>query len=465
MTSLRRNSLLVLLLTASVAVSGCTTISRLNPFNRGDDSPAETAAEGERIAIIAADQKLEVAEGLKGADFFLPNPAAVSDWPLPGGTPEQSMGNAEAGGNLSIAWKRKFGEGSGRGAHVTAPPVAANGKIFVMDGHATVTAFDAQSGSQVWRADLRPDNRRDKEAFGGGLAVADGKLYVTSGYRFAAQLNADTGAVAWKSMTEQPLHAAPTVSGGRLFVVAVDNTLLTFDVANGAPGWNYQALSESARILAASTPAVSGDTVVASFGSGELVALRAANGNDLWNEALSRANRNNALSEIRDIPGRPVIYQGDVFAVSHSGVFAATDLRTGQARWSLPITGITSPWPAGDVVYVMSKAGEVICVARESGQIYWIRDLGAGREENVGGLFGISLFGKKTLRRPIWSSPLLASNRIIVAGTTGELIALNAKTGEVEKTVDLGSSTLLGPIAANGTIYVATDEAQLIALR
>ena len=94
----------------------------------------------------------------------------------------------------------------------------------------------------------------------------------------------------------------------------------------GAPSWTYQALSESARILSASSPAVSGDTVVAAFGSGELVALRAANGNDLWNEALSRASRTNALSEIRDIPGRPVIYQGDVFAVSHSGVFSATSV-------------------------------------------------------------------------------------------------------------------------------------------
>ena len=37
--------------------------------------------------------------------------------------------------------------------------------------------------------------------------------------------------------------------------------------------------------------------------------------------------------------------------------------------------------------------------------------------------------------------------------------------GAVEKTVNLGSSTLIGPIAVNGTVYVATDEAQLIALR
>ncbi|WP_312165225.1 PQQ-binding-like beta-propeller repeat protein [Phenylobacterium sp.] len=463
MTSMRRTSLLALFLAASVAVTGCSTVSRFNPFNRSDDGPQETASEGERIAIVAADQTLEVAEALKGADFFLPTPEVNASWSLPGGTPEQAMGHVEAGGGLSVAWKRGFGEGSDRGAHVTATPVAANGKIYVMDGEASVSAFDAQSGSQLWRVNLRPDSKRDKEAFGGGLALADGKLYVTSGYRFAAQLNADTGAVNWRTSTEQPIHAAPTVSGGRVFAVAIDNTLLTFDAASGAAGWTYQALAESARILAASSPAVSGDTVVASFGSGELVALRAGNGNDLWNEALSRANRNNALSEIRDIPGRPVIYQGDVFAVSHSGVFAATDLRSGQARWSLPVTGITSPWPAGDVVYVVSKAGEVICVARESGQIYWITDLGKDREKNAGGFMGIGK--QKFTTRPIWSSPLLASNKLIVAGSSGELVALNAKTGAVEKTVNLGSPTLISPIAVGGTVYVATDKAQLIALR
>jgi outer membrane protein assembly factor BamB len=246
-------------------------------------------------------------------------------------------------------------------------------------------------------------------------------------------------------------------------VVAIDNTLLTFDAATGATGWTYQALSEPARILAASSPAVSGDTVVASFGSGELVALQAVNGNDLWAEALSRASRTSALSEIRDIPGRPVIYQGDVFAVSHSGVFSATDLRTGQARWSLPVVGITSPLPAGDVVYVVTKAGEVICVARESGQIYWIHNLNAGHKfKKSGGFLGI---GGKRVIRPVWSSPLLANNRLLVAGSTGDLAVLDAKTGDLKRTVNLGASTMIGPVAAGGLIYIATDKAQLIALR
>ena len=462
--TLRSRTGLALLLTAALTASGCSTLSRLNPFPK-DEAPGEVASEGERIAIIAFDQTVEAAEALKGVDFFLPDPVALTEWTMPGGTLENSVAHVAAGGDLSVAWKRGFGQGSGRGAHVTAPPVAANGKIYVMDGEATVSALDAQTGAEVWKVNLRPDSKRDKEAYGGGIAIADGRLYVASGYRFIAQLNADTGAVGWKVATEQPIHAAPTVAGGRLFVVAVDNTLLSYNTADGTASWTYQALSEASRILGASSPAVSGDTVVAAFGSGELVALRAANGNDLWNEALSRASRNNALSEIRDIPGRPVIFQGDVFAVSHSGVFAATDLRTGQARWTLPITGITTPWPSGDVVYVVDKGGKVICVARESGQIYWIRDLGEGRGKSKGGLLGLSLGNKKYVSKPIWSSPILASGKVITASNQGELVALNAKTGAVEKTMNLGSGVLLGPISINNTIYIATDEAQLIALR
>ncbi|HEY8571171.1 PQQ-like beta-propeller repeat protein [Phenylobacterium sp.] len=462
MTS-RRTALLAALMIAALGASGCATLSRFNIFDR-DKGPQETAGQGERISIIPNNERLEVAEGLKGVDFSLPPAAAVADWPLPGGTPEQSVGHVDAAPNLSVAWRRGFGQGSDRGNHVTAPPVAAAGRVYVMDGEANVSAIDARSGQQVWRTSLRPaDNRRDREAFGGGIAFSDGKLYVTSGYRLVAQLDAATGAVGWTTRTEQPIHAAPTLAAGRVAAVAIDNTLLTFDVATGAPAWTYQALSEPARILSASSPAVSGDTIIASFGSGELVALRATNGNDLWNEALSRASRTSALSEIRDIPGRPVIYQGDVFAMSHSGVFAATDVRTGQARWSLPVVGVTTPWPAGDVVFVVSKTGELICAQRETGQIYWMRDLNEGFQgKRRGGLFGI---GGTRVLRPIWSSPLLANERLILVSSSGQLVSVNAKTGEVAKRMDLGAPALLAPIAVGDTIYVATDTAQLIALR
>jgi outer membrane protein assembly factor BamB len=458
----RAKSLLAVLMIAALGASGCSTISKINPF-KGKDAQ-EVATEGDRISIIAADKKLEPAEALKNVDFALPPPEAMADWPLPGGTPEQRVGNVTAAPGLAIAWRKSIGMASKGGELVTAPPVAAGGRVFTMDAQAEVSAHDAQTGAGIWRVNMRPnDNKRDREGFGGGLAYAGGKLYVTSGFRLVAQIDPATGRVGWRTRTEQPIHGAPTVFGGRVMAVALDNTLLTFDAATGAPGWTYQALSESARILSSSSPAVSGDTVVASFGSGELVALRTANGNDLWNVALSQASRTSALSEIRDIAGRPVIYNGDVFAVSHSGVFAATDLRTGQARWTLPVVGITSPLPAGDVVYVVATDGKLICAARETGQIYWIHDLNAGYvPKKKGGFWGI---GATTVPKPLWSNPILVSSRLVLVSSAGQLAALNAKTGAVERKVELGAAALIGPIVAGNMIYVVTDNAQLIALR
>lgn len=460
----RSRTLLLALVVATLGVSGCSTVGNLNPFAKKDKGPAELAGEGQRISIIPADQILEPAAALKGVDFSLPMAEVVSSWPLPGGPAEQAVGHVSAASNLSVAWRKGFGQGEKRGHYVTAPPIAADGKVFVMDGDSQVVAMDARSGAQLWRTATNPgDNKRDRLAFGGGIAYAGGKLYVASGYRQVMQLDAATGAVGWRTKTSESIHGAPTVSGGRVFVVAIDNTLLTFDTATGTPSWTYQALSESARILSASSPAVSGETVVAAFGSGELIALRTVNGNDLWNEALSRASRTSALSEIRDIPGRPAIYQGDVFAVSHSGVFAATDLRTGQARWTLPVVGVTAPWPAGDVVYVVSKTGDVICASRENGQIYWIRPLNEGfKSKRKGGVFGIG-GGKKI--RPIWSGPLLANDRLLIVGQTGEMVVLNAKTGEITKRLDLKGSSILSPIAMGDTVYVVTEEADLIAIR
>jgi len=180
------------------------------------------------------------------------------------------------------------------------------------------------------------------------------------------------------------------------------------------------------------------------------VAVRATNGNELWNASLSRASRTNALSEIRDIAGRPVVYKSDVYAVSHSDVFAAVDLRTGVGRWTLPVSAITTPWPAGDVVFVVDQTGEVLCVSRDSGQIYWMRNLNDGLKKKQKGY---------------WSSPILASNRLILVSTNDEAVALDPKTGATQRTLRLGAPALIGPIAVGGMIYVVTETGELIAIR
>ena len=459
----------------AMTVASCGTVRRALPFNLGGTpAPEATASEGQRVSVLEFEQQLAPSAALSGRDFFLPGPQAATAWPLPGGNAENAVEHVIAAPQFTVAWRRRIGAGSGRTTQVMSPVVADNNRVFVMDGEATVTAVDAGTGAVAWKANLRPSGTERgglpfglggsgsvSGGFGGGVAVSGNRVFAASGYRTMTALDAGTGAVIWTQSVDSPIHGAPTVSGGRVYVVDVDNQLIAFDVATGQQTWTYRGITEPARILRASSPAVTGDTVIAPFSSGEVVALRATNGQALWQHVLSRTSRTSALSEIRDVAGRPVISRGFVYAVSHSGVLSSIDIRSGQPRWELPVAGVNAPLPVGDVVYVVSKSGELTVVNRETGQVYWTRDLNEGRVRQEGGFLG---FFDRTVR-PEWSGPILASNRLVLVNSDGEAVAFDPKTGVAQTTLRLGAPAYIAPAAYNGALYVLTNEGELVSIR
>ena len=447
----------------AATMASCGTVRRNLPFGLGSgkEDAGATASAGQRISVLEFEQSLSPSAALSGRDFFLPGPQAVTAWTQPGGTSENLVEHVIAAPNFQIAWKRGVGSGSAHVGNVMAPIVAADGKIFVLDGESTVSAVSADTGAILWKANVKNADRDRNGGFGGGVAVGGGKVFVSSGYRSMTALDANTGAVVWTQQVDAPIHGAPTVSGNRVFVVDVDSQLFAFDANTGAQDWTYRGIAEPARVMRASSPAVSGTTVVAPFASGQLVALSALNGQAVWEETLSRTSRTSALSEVRDVAGRPVISRGMVYGVSHSGVMSALDLRSGQPKWQLPVTGVNAPLPVGDAVFVVSKSGQLITANRDTGQIYWTRELNEGRERREGGFL---TFGRRTIR-PQWSGPLLASNRLVMVNSFGEAVAFDPKTGVAQTTLKLGAPAYIAPAAYNGALYVLTDNGQLICIR
>ena len=445
----------------AVTVASCGTVRRALPFGLGGaEAPSATASAGERISVLEFEQQLAPSAALAGRDFFIPGPQAATSWTQPGGTVENAVEHVIGAVDFSVAWRRNIGAGSSRSHQVMAPVVADSGRVFVLDGSSTVTALDAGTGAQAWKASIRPEGR-ERDAFGGGVAVAGGKVFVASGYRTVTALDQASGAVLWTTPVDVPIHGAPTVSGTRVFVVDVENQMMAFDTATGRQDWSYRGIPEPARIMRASSPAVSGDTVIAPFSSGEVIALRASTGQALWTQVLSRTSRTNALSELRDIAGRPVISRGVVYAVGHSGVMSAMDARSGQPKWQLPVSGVNAPLPVGDVVYVVSKNGELTVVNRDSGQVYWTRNLNEGRIRQEGGFLG---FFDRTVT-PEWSGPLLASNRLLLVNSEGELVAFDPKTGAQTASLKLGAGSFIAPAAYNGSVFVLTDTGDLVSIR
>lgn len=431
----------------AAVLGGCETVEDLISPGEEEKLP------GERISVMVLDTQLEADPRLAGAGMTLPPPVRNEAWPQPGGNPRNAVQHVAAPGVLAESWSTSAGAGSGGDARLTAPPIIAYGRIYVLDSETTVRAFDAATGDEQWERELTPEDEDADEGLGGGVAFENGRLFAATGFGTVFALDPATGEPIWTTDVGVPVRAAPTAARGRLFVITSDNQLVAMAGEDGAVLWRHRGITESAGILAATSPAVSGPVVIAPYSSGELYALRLENGNPIWNDSLTRTGNMTSLTELSDIAGRPVIDRGRVFAVSHSGRMVSIDQRTGERVWTRNIAGVQTPWVAGDYVFLVSTNAQLVALSRRDGRVRWITQLQRYRNE-------------ETRAGPIqWSGPLLAGDRLLLVSSRGVVVSASPDTGEIVETYELSEGALIAPIVANETVYVLTDGAELVALR
>jgi outer membrane protein assembly factor BamB len=257
----------------------------------------------------------------------------------------------------------------------------------------------------------------------------------------------------WKTNLGVPIVNAPVVNGGRIFVSSEDNHFVTLAESDGRKLWDHQGISEAAGILSSTSAAVAGEFVIVPYTSGELYAIRVQNGRVAWNDMLTRSGQVTALSELDDIAGRPVVDRDMVFAISHSGVMAAISLSTGDRVWSRDIGGIQTPWAAGDFLYVLTTDSQLMCLRRKDGRVKWIKQLDRWEDP------------QDKSDAIVWAGPVLVSNRLIVVSNTGVIASISPYTGRELGRETFEGGTMISPVVANGTLYVLTKHAELLALK
>ena len=433
-----------ILLMASLALASCGVFKK---------AKSRTPTIGERIPILSFETRAEVEPEMKDVAIVLPAPVTNAEWAQPGGSPAKVGGHLTLAEQPAEAWRASIGKGSSGTARLNAIPVVAGGKVFTIDIGGQVSAFDANSGSLVWRVTVKIPKRGNRAAFGGGVAVGDGRVYVATGYGLALAYDAQTGKQLWERPLVQPLRGAPSVSGSRVFFLSQDNQLHALDSATGDVRWTVAGTVEPACILGTGAPAVALDTVVAGFCSGELKALRGENGRTVWEDQLARTGRSTAMAALADIDGSPVVDRGRVFAVGHGGRMVALELATGQRAWERNFAGVWTPWVSGEFIYVVTVEGEVLCITRTEGKLRWVSRLDGFRS-------------MKKKKDPIqWAGPVLASERLWVAGSNRELVALDAYEGKRVASIKLKAPAYLPPVVAGSVMYVLTDDGSLTAYR
>ena len=431
------------LILAIAALAGCSKVSGM--FE--DDEPA---LEGERISVLELSESLEPDNAeLEAEGLVAPATWKNEFWPQAGGYPNHSMQNLELReGELKKAWSADIGAGSTKKLPLTAQPIVIDGKIFALDTESKLSAFNVQSGKQIWNIDVSDPDEGDA-VISGGIAYASGVIYVTSGFDEVLAVQPNNGKILWRQNIPAPSRAAPTIMDGRVFVNTLDNRLIALNAVDGTQLWEYQALSETAGLVGAASPAADNTVVVPAFSSGEISALRVENGSVAWSDNLANLKRIGGLAGLSDIKALPVIDKGIVLAVSFSGRMVAIDARTGSRLWQREIGSANTPWVAGNHVFVLTTENQLIALGRETGTIRWVINLKRVEDgENV-----------------IYTGPILAGGRLILAGSEGRVLELNPESGAVIRQWDAGNTISISPVIAGGTLYVLSDDGTLTAYR
>jgi outer membrane protein assembly factor BamB len=475
-TVLTRTPLLAVIAAGAVLLSGCQTIDRINPFGRDRVDPNAPPME-DRVSVLAMEQRLSAPED--GARTVTLPPAYVNDrWPQPDGFATNAMQHTQARGSLERIWRTSVGAGSNRDRRINARPVVLEGAVYVVDAAGRVTARDAETGRERWTTRLRANvqeggertgggltaripflgdgaapGRDETMSYGGGIAVDGNRVFVHSGGRFLVALDASDGSEVWRAESFSPFQSAPKVAEGRVFAVTQENELVSINAATGSVQWTHAAIAESARLITAPSVAVSGEVVVAPFSSGEIVALRVQNGAVLWSDSLTRAGGLTPMSSINDIAGSPVITENTVYAMSHSGILAAFDIRSGERIWEAPAGGLTAPWVAGEFLFIVTTEAQVVAMNRRTGEVQWIAELQQFANE------------RRRRNRIAWTGPVMAGNRLLVAGSNGELAVIDPRDGSIQDSRNLNGAAFIAPVIANETVYVLTDDGRLAAYR
>ncbi|MDF7674879.1 PQQ-like beta-propeller repeat protein [Acetobacteraceae bacterium ESL0709] len=450
----RRN---LLKLTASAGV--LTGLGGCGIFETGDKKPEVI---GRRFDVLSTGAGLRVAHHEHSSIVTLPPIEDVTEWSMDGRTPSHEAVNARWNVVTKPGWSRSIGAEvdpanflslvlffpNNRGA-LQSPPVIGGGRLFVADAQGAIRAFSWPKRQFLWKR--QPAKHTRSTNLGGGVALVGDTLYVVDGVAQAMALDAATGHIKWSISTVTPGRSAPVVQDGLMIFTTIDQRLYALDAQTGHQVWTYQATDVNTGLFGAATPAFVDGIVLAGFGSGELVALRATSGELVWSDSLGGGNGRGGTLDFACIRGAPVIKDGTAYAVSMSQVLVAIDVRSGRRLWEREVSGQNPLCVCGDWLFVLSLDQQLACLDRISGRVRWIQQLRRFQHQ------------KKQKGQIEWVGPLLVSNKLVCFSSLPKegMVIVDALTGEIEQIRNIPASCQVQPIVCNGSVLTLSQDGVL----
>mmetsp|Transcript_3698 Transcript_3698/g.6831 ORF Transcript_3698/g.6831 Transcript_3698/m.6831 type:complete len:448 (+) Transcript_3698:1013-2356(+) len=259
----------------------------------------------------------------------------------------------------------------------------------------------------IWTADIGQGNSRRNRITADPVS-ADGRVFTMDSRAGVVATALNSGQTLWAADLQPGFDRGGSVSGGGL--------------------------------------AVSGGTLYATTGFGELIAMDAATGGIAWRQRLDAGI------------GAPTVSDGTVYVVSRNNEGWAIDAATGRLEWNVPgtatgavLSGAAAPAITSRLAVMPYGSGEIGGVLRRSATFLWNTSVAGGRN-------GVAYANIND----VTSDPVVVGNRIFAGNQSGRVVAFDAERGRRIWEADEGAYSPV--LHTGGDIFFVSDRNELIRL-
>jgi len=229
---------------------------------------------------------------------------------------------------------------------------------------------------------------------------------------------------AWSASLPSPASAAGTLDAQRVYIPLQSGQLVALNRETGATEWSVALMS--------SWPLMISDGVLYAAGARELLALRAATGDPVWQVNLDA-----------DLMVAPALQGSTVVVLLKPDQLRAVRLSDGSDAWhrAIPVPSASPSMWADATGVVVASGNRVSRFTPGDGQLAWERELGGAL-----------------------STPFVAGDRVFVGSTDNYLYALDGGSGRLLWRFGTGGD-VVGGTADDRFVYFAALDNLLRALR
>ncbi|MFN3076481.1 MAG: PQQ-binding-like beta-propeller repeat protein [Alphaproteobacteria bacterium] len=245
------------------------------------------------------------------------------------------------------------------------------------------------------------------------------------------------------------LLGSPLVVEKRAFAIDAHAEVSAYDVSDGHRLWSVSAAPEDAdsASLAGGGIAFAGGRIFATTGFGQVVALEAETGKEIWRQPVGAPVRS-----------APTVAGDRVFVVNKDNELRVLSASDGHELWvhngiveTASLLGGPSPAVDGGTVVVAYSSGELFALRADNGNVLWSDVLTSVKRTDA-----------VSKMSDIIGHPVISRGRVYVVGHSGLTVAVDMRSGQRLWEMSLGG--IQQPWIAGNFLFAVSNDNDLVAV-